>query len=337
VVNLSEILSPAGRKKIAGKIKGVRLALFSLVAVVVAAVLFSSFFKNPQGITDAIKTYTTYFDRATDNGDHIYPWLYYFKLLSPDSCGLCGFRADVWLLAAGLAGSVLSFIQKPGLRGHIKMIRFMAATNLLLAVVFSAIPYKTPWNMLAFYTSNLIPAVWFFLTLYDKTTRKWMKRLFIIPFSLIILHLSWQTYADNFIHSDDPCNPFVYAHPDEDVFTILNEAEKVAATAPEGKNIFIEIIVPADGYWPLPWYFRNFPNTGWWSEVDMQSPAAPLIICAPECSSRLTEKLFELPEPGKRFLYIPLLDRNPALRPGVKVTLYLRKNYWDRYQAGTKR
>jgi hypothetical protein len=89
--------------------------------------------------------------------------------------------------------------------------------------------------------------------------------------------------------------------------------------------------VSDNGYWPLPWYFRTFSNTGWWNEVDMNVPAAPLIICDRANSNQLTKKLFEIPEPGKRFLYIPVKEEI-SLRPGTNISIYLRKDYWDRYQ-----
>jgi uncharacterized protein (TIGR03663 family) len=336
IVQFRLLRSREERKRIWSSIRCSHLALFFIAAAVIAVVLFSSFFKNPQGIMDSVKAYSGYFTRATGNGDHIYPWYYYFRLISLNSCDSCWFRADAWLLAAGIAGMVLSIVQRPSLTRNHAAIQFTALTTLLLATVFSAIPYKTPWNILAFYTSNIFLAAWFLMTFPRTIKNKWIKKLYFIPLGFIVLHLLWQSGSDSFKYPDHPCNPYVYAHPDKDVLTILKEVEQVAATAPEGKNIFIEVIVPGDGYWPLPWYFRSFPNTGWWSEVDLSSPAAPLIICAPECSGELTKKLFEVPEPGKRYLYIPILDKNPELRPGVKVSLFLRKDYWDRYRAGQK-
>ena len=51
---------------------------------------------------------------------------------------------------------------------------------------------------------------------------------------------------------------------------------------PDGTDLYIEVISPEHDYWPLPWYLRAYPNVGWWSEVDMNVRAAPLIIAKPE-------------------------------------------------------
>lgn len=331
-VHYYRLRSPSERKVLSGRLRYSHLALFFMAAALVAVVLFSSFFNNPPGIADSVKTYGAYFSRATDNGDHVYPWYYYIRLISLNSCNACWFRADVWLLLLGVSGMVLVFFQKPAS----SFARFLAFTFLFSGIVFSVIPYKTPWNILFFYAVGIFLNAWILYTLMNKLKSRWIKGSFLAISGLILLHLAWQSYADNFIFPGHPCNPYVYAHPGHDVLAILDEVEKVAKSAPEGNDLFIEVIVPHDGYWPLPWYLRHFPHAGWWPEVDLSSPAAPLIICAPECSEALTKKLFEIPEPGKRYLYIPLMDRDPSLRPGVRVKLYLRKDYWDRYKTALK-
>jgi uncharacterized protein (TIGR03663 family) len=307
------------------------LSLFILPAAAVAVLLFSSFFQNPGGIADSVITYSNYFNRASGEAVHVHPWYYYFKTVFYNSCNTLFFRADLWLFGTGFLGMVLVFFQPPAKIRNRPVILFVAITALITAAVFSAIPYKTPWNILAFYTPVVFMAAWFFCTLFERIKSKRLKTLYLVMTGMIVIHLGWQVYTDNFKFSDQPCNPYVYSHPDKDVLHILQEVEKIAVSAPEGMDIFIEIIVSDNGYWPLPWYFRTFPNTGWWNEVDLNVPAAPLIICDQANSNQLTKKLFEIPEPGKRFLYIPVNDEL-SLRPGINVSIYLRKDYWDRYK-----
>ena len=96
--------------------------------------------------------------------------------------------------------------------------------------------------------------------------------------------------------------------------------------------MYIEVICPAHDYWPLPWYLRAFPNVGWWSEVDVSVPAAPLIICKPSLEPALLKKLYEVPPPGQRDLYLPLFDSYSEIRPTVEVRGYVVKSLWDRYE-----
>jgi hypothetical protein len=77
---------------------------------------------------------------------------------------------------------------------------------------------------------------------------------------------------------------------------------------------------------------RSFTNIGWWKQIDETVPAAPLIIASPEIEAALLRKLFELPPPGQRYLYVPLLDEYTELRPQIELRGYVRKDLWDRFQ-----
>jgi uncharacterized protein (TIGR03663 family) len=330
VVNYRQLRSLSFLKKKWDSTGFVHLILFILPAAIVAVLLFSSFFKNPGGIADSAITYRSYFTRASAEAVHVHPWYYYFSAVVFNSCNGLFFRADLWLIAGGLSGMIMVFILPPAKVRNRPVILFAAVTTILTAVIFSAIPYKTPWNILPFYTPLVFLAAWFLITIPEKIKSGRLKTLYLILSVAITIHLGWQVYADNFKFNDQQCNPYVYSHPGEDVYGIMQDVEKIADSAPEGRDIFIEVIVSGDGYWPLPWYMRSYSNTGWWNEVDLNAPAAPLIICDRANSNQLTKKLFEIPEPGKRFLYIPV-NEEKSLRPGTHVTLYLRKDYWDRY------
>lgn len=319
-------------------LRPVYIAIFLFSGGAVSVLFYSSFFSNPAGIADSVTTYGEYFHRAGPEGLHIHPWHYYFRIMASESCGPLPFRADVWLLITGFAGMAMAIAgifqaitgksKQPGIH---PVFFFTAITALLTIVTFSALPYKTPWNILAFYVPMAVLSAYFILSMANRTASRTTRGAHTLILIIISSHLIWQSYSDNFIAYDRPCNPWTYAHPGTDVIAIAGEAAKAASVSPEGNNMYIEIIVPDNGYWPLPWYLREFPNTGWWEYVNMDAPAAPLIICAPEYTAQLTRKLFEIPPPGQRRLYIPLMDHDPQLRPGVSVSLYLRKDHYDRY------
>ena len=314
------------------------IAIFLVSSGIVTIVLYSSFFSNPAGIVDSVTTYGEYFHRAGPEGLHIHPWHYYIGIMFAERCSSLPFRADVWILVTGCAGMALAVAGmtkavagKSNYPGIHPVISFSAIAALLTIAAFSTLPYKTPWNILAFYVPMAVLSAYFILNVADKATSRPAKGAYTLVVTIMTAHLLWQGYSDNFKTYDNTCNPWVYAHPGKDVLTIAHKAGNAALVSPEGKNMYLEIIVPEGGYWPLPWYLRDFPNTGWWQEVDMDTPAAPFIICSPEFTGQLTRKLFEIPPPGQRSLYIPLLEYDPELRPGVSVSLYLRKDYYDRY------
>ena len=331
IINVRHLRTPAALRPAPVKIGALQLAAFMLTTLIVAALFFSSFLANPEGITDSIRAFGSYFARGTGATEHIHPWYYYLQLMVVNRCDTWFIRADAWILAAGLAAVVMVLTGRTaGDRSH-PVLMFAAISTILTGAIFFAIPYKTPWNILPFYTPLAILAAWFFLLLWGRSVRAGQRVICVAAAVLMVAHISWQTFNDNFRTSHDPCNPWVYAHPGEDVRKIAAEVEKISATAPEGKSIHVEVIVPEHGYWPLPWYLREYPNTGWYEEADLSVPSAPLIICAPESLTKLSRKLFEIPPPGRRHLYIPLMESDPELRPGTNVTLYLRKDYWDRY------
>ena len=94
----------------------------------------------------------------------------------------------------------------------------------------------------------------------------------------------------------------------------------------------IEVICPDDDYWPLPWYLRAFTNVGYRNKVDYNVPAAPVILASAAVESDLLKKLYELPPPGQRTLYVPLFERNMQLRPQMELEGFITKDLWDLYQ-----
>ena len=147
-------------------------------------------------------------------------------------------------------------------------------------------------------------------------------------------HLLLQSYLLNFQYEADPSNPYVYAHTSSDVLRITEKVAALAAAHPDGRDMYIEVVCPGDDYWPLPWYFRAYGNVGWWNEVDFAIPPAPLIIVAPEVERALLKKLYELPPPGRKHLYVPLCEEYTELRPGIELRGYVRKDLWDRSLRG---
>jgi thiamine biosynthesis lipoprotein len=116
------------------------------------------------------------------------------------------------------------------------------------------------------------------------------------------------------------------------VFTIAERVEEISEAHPDGQQIQIQVICPGGDYWPLPWYLRAFPNAWWLIDVDDTIPAAPVVIASPSVEPALMRKLYELPPPGERNLYVPLFDSYTRLRPQVELRGYVTKDLWDSYQ-----
>jgi uncharacterized protein (TIGR03663 family) len=215
---------------------------------------------------------------------------------------------------------------------NIRLLRFIAFYTFFMAFFYSLIPYKTPWNLLGFFHGMILLAGVAAVAITRMLSKTFTRRLAIAVMVIGGIHLSWQAYLANYKYYENPANPYVYAHPVNDVFTIVQRVEEISQAHPDGRNMYIQVICPGDDYWPLPWYLRAFANIGWWKQVDENAPAAPLIIASPKVEPALMRKLYELPPPGQRPLYLPLFDAYMELRPQIELRGYVRKDLWDRFQ-----
>jgi predicted membrane-bound mannosyltransferase len=203
---------------------------------------------------------------------------------------------------------------------------------LISTVLYSLIPYKTPWCAMGFFHGMILLAG-------VATSRLVLSpnRMLGSAAALVIgvgaAHLVWLNYLGNFRYFCDSRNPWVYAHTGHDIFDIERTVREVAAVHPDGTRMHLQVICPGYDYWPLPWYLRDFPRVGYWSMVQNEVVSAELILAMPAVEEALMTRLFELPPPGQRHMYMPLFDRDMELRPSVEIRGYLRKDLWDRYEA----
>jgi predicted membrane-bound mannosyltransferase len=138
-----------------------------------------------------------------------------------------------------------------------------------------------------------------------------------------------QAYLLNTRYDSVPSNPYVYAHTARDVFLVRDKVQAVAAVHPKGKALYVQVVCPEADYWPLPWYLRDFTSVGYWSQVDINAPPGDVILAKPQLEPDLIRLLYEIPLPGSKPLYMPLLPSGTRLRPGVELNGYVRKDLWD--------
>jgi hypothetical protein len=136
------------------------------------------------------------------------------------------------------------------------------------------------------------------------------------------IHLGWQAYAACFPLASDPRNPYVYAHTGRDVFEIAGRVKELAGASPEGPARVQ--IMSGENLWPLPFYLRGMPGIEWWNGVPegAEVATAPIVVVTPDLEEALTRRLYDLPPPGERDLYVSLFPRPVFLRPGVELRGY---------------
>jgi uncharacterized protein (TIGR03663 family) len=302
----------------------------------VSALFYSSFFTNAQGMLDSILTYKNYLSRAGHNAAHIHPWHYYLNLLACFRLGKNPGWSEALIIVLAAVGFLMAMRKKNFNGINQPLLRFIAFYTFFMTAAYSIIPYKTPWNLLGFLHGAILLAGVGAVTLAKIFSNQFATVSVIALMSMAAIHLTRQAYLTNYEYYENPANPYVYAHPLNDIFKIVRRVEEIAQAHPDGHQMYIQVICPNSDYWPLPWYLRAFPNIGWWNEVDENIPAAPLIIASPKVESALMRKLYELPPSGQRNLYVPLFDGHIELRPQIELRGYVRKDFWDRWQESAK-
>ena len=299
-------------------------------AAVVSMLFYSSFLTNLSGISDAARAYGAYFHRASQNQLHIHPWHYYLKMLV---CWRLG-EGPIWseglivfLAAVGLGVAV---IKRHSNNGDVRLFRFLAFYTLIMIVVYSAIRYKTPWCMLGFLHGMILLAGVGAAAFLKASSRR---RRTVVSVLLVAggITLAAQAYLGSYKYASDMRNPYVYAHTDSDVFTIVQRVEEMAQADPNGFDMYVQVICPGDDYWPLPWYLRSFTKVSWQNSVDYALPIARMIVASPEVEAALIKKLYELPPPGEKDLYVYLFDSYVELRPQVELRGFVTSDLWDRF------
>ena len=291
-------------------------------ATTVAFLLFSSFFKNPGGLIDSILSFKIYFARAGEGGFHVQPWHYYLGTLafSPGHGG--PFWSEGLILLLALAGAVAAFISKRLSRENTSFLRFLVCYSALAAAVYSAIPYKTPWNLLPFYIGFILLAGSGAAALAALPRRNVAKLGVTFLLAAGFLQLGFQSYRANFVYAADTRNPYVYAQTSLDFMRLVRRVEDIAAFTPEGRNMLIKVIAGPYETWPLPWNLRRFGRVGYWQDAaaagDIDRP--PVIISSAEETGKI--------EP---VLNTDYQSEFYGLRPDVLLTLSIRNDLWESF------
>ncbi|HWF20229.1 MAG TPA: flippase activity-associated protein Agl23 [Verrucomicrobiae bacterium] len=288
------------------------------VWVVVMMILFSSFFTNWSGPMDSVLTYFPWLHRAGGASPHIHPWNFYLERLAWFHVR----KGPVWseglILFLALIGLVAAFIRKGITEGDRSFVRFVAFYTILLTVAYCAIGYKTPWCLLSFWQGMILLA-----GVGTVSLLHWLRKrpLQIVAGVLLLVgggQLACQAWRANVEYAADPRNPYVYAQTSPDATNLVALVKALGDVSPQRQHMLIKVMAPENAYGPLPWYLRDFDQTGWWSELP-PDPYAPVMIVSTKFNAALDEK--------KTHLMAGLFE----LRPSAWFEVYVETNLWHDY------
>jgi uncharacterized protein (TIGR03663 family) len=328
--------SRAGRPRHA---KLSHLALGLAAAVIVSALFYSAFFRNPRGVLDSYLAYAAYFGRAGgQNTVHVHPWYYYLQMLLFSRYMQGPIWTEGWIVLLALVGVAAAV--KGSRVGPIdpKLVRFLAIYTATMTIVYSAVPYKTPWCLLSFLHGMVLLAGVGAVTLLAWIRRPAMQLGVAVLLFAAAGHLAFETYRANFVYYADSRNPYVYAHPTPEILIAVEKVREYARLDGVGKSedLPIQVMVPGGDYWPLPWYLRDL-QVGYYPSVPEPREIGPLILISDTLEGTLAHRLYNEMPPDKRQMYLYLFDDPYYIwaRPQIKLMGFVRKDLWEQHNYRT--
>jgi uncharacterized protein (TIGR03663 family) len=246
--------------------------------LLLSAALFTWFGRNWKTLPALLHAAPDLFARAAGQG-HEKPFWYLGRLL-----------------AVGWSGGLLVAFACFGLfivvrRRDASPYQWLAYYGLLIAVIYSLIPYKTPWLALNLWLPLTLFAASAVESLWRWGTTKFPQRATIPAFCilavLIGVLIAHDTRQSVFLYPADESNPYAYAQTSED---ILGLPVEIADLARRNGIATPRITVIAADPWPLPWYLRHFSEVGFW-QPGQQAKDANFFVTSTEAADQYADRL----------------------------------------------
>ena len=288
------------------KTYGTSLLIYIAVCLFVATLFYSNGFQTIYGMGDAFKTYFIY--ETTDG--HEKPLNYYIDLLILPKLALGTYWTEGIVSVLALGSIAVTF--KLSSQRKIVIFLTVACTGHLL--IYSLIRYKTPWLM-------LVPWAHACLLAGSLIERLAVNRSAVRTIGLILLlfgvgYQTKQSLLANGRYACDARNPYAYVPTSKDTISLSNWLAELTLQQP--KLCKETIAVVGSGYWPLPWYLRDFNTIGYWAEWDASLTHLSIVFAMPEQDSAVSLALAHTHTALPR-----------SLRAQVPITLYLRNDIWN--------
>lgn len=294
-------------------------------ALAVAWLFYSSFSTHPGGLLDSMRAFGVFVERGTETTAHAQPWHHYLRMVAWSSSG-----GVWWSEAAVLVLACVGLAVACGPAGGF-WIRTVAVYTLLTTAAFSALTYKTPWNILPFWAGVVLLAG----VGVQALTHRWGQspRRPVIPTpwdltpwlaaALLIAacaHLGVQSWQASVRYGADPRNPYAYLHTSPDVMRLVQRAADLSALHADRERMLIRVVAGPYEQWPLPWYLRRMERVGYWPRAGEAGPfeGTPVIIASQEQAGAVEAAL------GDRYI-----SEMYGLRPEVFLTVFIERGLWD--------
>jgi len=296
---------------------GVRDVFVALgVATSISFLFYSSFLHHPAGILDAFSAVFHGAGRSVGS-DHDKPLGYYASLLI-GSFQNGRIQSELLIILLSLIGFWDTFARSRRSSTPSRVLRVIGVASIIQLAIYSLIPYKTPWLLMAPEAGLcILSGAGAVVILRMLAGRHLASMAGSIALGAGLAHLGAQAHVASNRDATDPRNPLAYVQTVTDFLKIPDRVAGLAAVS--DRALTIKVI--GEEYWPLPWYLKPYPLTGYWNSTPT-TPDADVVISTvgvePDLQATLKDDYFS------EFV---------GLRPGVVLIVRTRSDLWKSYVA----
>jgi len=269
-----------------------------IAASVILFLLFTSFLHNwnglgDNGFIDMFRAYDIWHDTGTGASGHEKPWPYLFEIL-------WRYERPAWVLA--VVGLVVALVVRDSAAG-------LGVAALTLLTAHAAIPYKTPWLVLAV-LPWIAAAAGHLIDRAQRASSSPVGKVMVLAlFAGFLPRLGHDAWRVSFVDHDSDREAFVYSQTQRGFLDLVRSLRAAVLASPEGRDRPVDVM--SAEHFPLNWYLRDLRDIGYWGSVDRPPRGGPVVV-----QRRDLEQLH-------RMIGTPYHARSFPLRPGAELVLAL--------------
>ncbi|MGZ3796003.1 MAG: glycosyltransferase family 39 protein [Pseudobdellovibrionaceae bacterium] len=275
-----------------------------LFMLVVFIGIYSGFGAHPQGMADFFIALMPWLKTGVHGNGHEKEFLHWLKLMGPNEY-------------ATLAGFCLAvpFIVKN------KWLRFYFVFTFFLWLIYSLIPYKTPWCLLSI--------IWPFAMVAGFGMEEWMRKLMgwkkTLAYGILLSLLAGEFGVMYQILYRQPINmdhPYVYVNSTYQMKEFIEKTQALVKENPLLREQTLQI--GTEETWPVPVVFHNFYTLSYFKVNDRVEPEALIYMIDKKDQPAIEAQLKERHQAGLYQVFS--LEVRQSRAP---ILVYLKKSYFQ--------
>ncbi len=266
-------------------------ALFTaFVAVFFYVALFAGFGVYSKGLKDSVYAYLPWLKTGVAGNGHDKSFWYWTELMAANEWAtLAGFVVAVWFLVQALRQK-----EKPSQVSESFSITpffklFLGILSLTLWLLYSLIPYKTPWCLISFQWPLLICLGIFLHQQMNAAGSLWKRRLCLVGVGVFWAQSFWVAEGLNFSPSIDLKHPYVYVQSTEELKKFSDLLYQKGNREPASLNFQIQLGTAES--WPFPYVLGPFTQLSYQKPTDVIEPHLALLMVDTKDGDFVREKL----------------------------------------------